>query len=227
MLLAGLVAAGWVAPRLDDEGYLIRGGELILLALTRLALQGEFRSFFRGMVLTGVGLPLVGVGLTPIYYSGGYRLSAVMETGGLGAVLGAAFLVMGFVGLRRLARRDQEAPPDPPEAPGWVAWVETLCEGALWLVVVTLGAGTWSDVAVLAVGGGALALVAGLTVAFLYRSPFTRGEVGAGLTFVGAATVVVSILIVTFSNGRATEAVIGVPPGLVVGFVGLGMLGQR
>lgn len=223
LLVAGLLVAGALAPARDDDLTIVRGAEMILLALTRLALQGHFRWFFRCMILTGVGLPIVGAAISPIYYHGGYRLDAMAEMGLIGAVIGAGFLVLGVLGDRRLAAD----PGDPAElraVPPWVEYTETFCEGALWAMVLTLGMGEWNDGAVAIVGLGAIALVVGLTAGFLHRSPFTTSEIGGGLLLVGVVTVIASVVIVVTSNGRATEAVIGIPPGLIVGMFGLGML---
>lgn len=221
LLVAGLLLAGVVAPLRDQELEIVRGTELALLAVARMALRGQLEHFFGGLILLGLAMPLVAGATHPLYYSRGFRIESFLEMAGIMLVPGLGVAALGVVGVNRVQLEGLEA-KEPPAYPRLVAHLARGTEWALALVAATLAAGAWNDgtVAIVALAGLGSALA--VTAALVLQSPFTRREIGLGLAAIGALFAIGSLIVLATGGGRTTEAILGVPPGLLLVGLGLG-----
>ena len=216
MLLAGLVYAGWLAPYHRDEFVIVQGGELALIALVRLLINGHTLWFFRGLVILGIGIPFVCALTSPIYWSGGLTFTTFAETFAIGLIPG---LIIAFLGYRGLSLvNEAEGRLARSKSAYWYRAMKVLCDVALWCLVGALMTGVWSDVTVGAVILSTFVLLG--TVFALLHATLRKATLGKALLLMALGCVIAAFVIVSTQGPRCQEAMLGVPIGMVLGLAG-------
>lgn len=227
LLFLGLFLAGFYSTHTQDDFQIVKGAEMALLAVTRFIVLGQVTSFFTGLMILGLGTPLtMGLASPLFYHPHQLRLEPFLEMAALGLLPGLGLFFLGYKGFQ-IHRSGLGATSGPrvleSRFKGWLPRVESACEVSLWLLIATLLAGHWNGFAVLAVGVGSLTLVFSLVVLVGARTSVGWREIGLALILAGVLTILTSILLVTTQGNRCTEAVIGIPPGILVCVVGVGL----
>lgn len=220
LLCLGLITAMVLAPRTGQELKIAQGGEIVLLALGRFLLRRQLAAFMWSLLLVALCLPLIAGFSASLYYHGdaGFLSAPFCELAGIGLALALPLAGLAIWGIRR-------ARPERPVAasdPRWLAWLGWVFEGAIWLIIFTLGEGEWSDPAVASVGLGALVFLTGMLVLIYYRLSLGLRGVGILMMILGAVTCIFCGILLATQDNRMSEAAIGFAPGgllVIIGFI--------
>jgi len=230
LLILGLATAGIYSTIVRDDFQIVKGAEMALLAITRFIILGQLIEFFRGLMILGLGTPLVmGLSSPLFYYSRQLRLEPFLETFGIGLLPGLGLFFLGWKGLQLHRRNQQAGPGAEPETAAdgfcarWLPTVEQACEWSIWIMIATLMSGEWSGIGVLAVGFAGLTLAFSLVILVGAKTSIGRRGIGISLVIAGLVTILTSIVLVTTQGNRCTEAVLGIPPGILLVIIGLAL----
>ncbi len=227
LLFLGLGTAAVYSVWARDDFQIVKGAEMALLAITRFIVLGQIVDFFRGLMILGVGTPLV-MGLSsPLFFHPRHlQLEPFLITFGIGLIPGFGLLFLGWKGLQIHRRNLQlEAEPSEPAieegfCARWLPTVERACEWSIWIMIFTLMSGEWSGIGILSVTFGGMTLAGSLVILVGAKTTIGRRGIGIALMVAGLVTIVTSIVLVTTQGNHCKEAVLGVPPGILLVIIG-------
>ncbi len=220
LLCLGLFTAMVLAPRSGQELKIAQGGEIVLLALGRFLLRRQLTPFMWSLLLVATCLPLIAGFSAPLYYyrDAGFLSRPFWELLSISLAIALPLFGLALWGIRRT----KQPRPHAMEDPRWLSWLGWIFEGAIWLIIFTLGEGEWSNAAVAGVGLGALVFLAGMLVLLTYRLSLGLKGVGILMIILGAVICLFCAILITTQGNRVGEAAIGFLPGgllIIIGFI--------
>lgn len=214
-LIWGLFLAIVWATRNNDVYLLAKAGEVVALALGKMLIQRQLSWFFRGLLLTGIAIPVALYTTTPIFWHrylspGSEEFIQIVFLGVL------CSLPLVFVALWGMRKKAVQSAPDRSD-PGWVKVLNLTFKLALAVMLLSFHHANPPLIIL-----GILVFLGGMIALSVVRLRLTLRHVGNFLVIVGGAVAIIAVLLVPLGIAHVSpgEAALAVVPGVILAALG-------
>ncbi len=145
LLLGGIFVCAVIAPKQNQVMEILRGGEIVVLALMRFVIWNQMRWFYTCLIFVGIMMPVVASCTAPIFYHS--RNIPLLSILGMAAVVIIPAIPLIFLGWRGLINLNYKNVQTINEKGLW----KYIFEGAVWLTVSSFSTGEWNEYTVTAI----------------------------------------------------------------------------